>query len=76
MTGFFPKQPRIKLTPDAYAELRQQVLERDHWRCQSCGVMTNLQVHHLEFRSSLGSDTEENLITLCSKCHSRSHGRG
>jgi hypothetical protein len=29
-----------------YAGLRQQILRRDGWRCQSCGSMSNLEVHH------------------------------
>jgi len=49
--------------PLSYARLRQQILRRDNWRCQSCGTMTNLEVHHREFRSHSGADTEENLIT-------------
>src|SRR5580704_6246513 len=41
---------------------------RDAWRCQSCGTMSNLEVHHKEFRSQSGHDREENLITLCTTC--------
>jgi 5-methylcytosine-specific restriction endonuclease McrA len=37
--------------------------------------MTNLEVHHREFRSHSGEDTEENLITLCTACHARVHRR-
>jgi len=36
-----------------YDSLRQQILRRDGWRCQSCGTMSNLDVHHREFRSHL-----------------------
>jgi 5-methylcytosine-specific restriction endonuclease McrA len=35
--------------------------------------MTNLEVHHREFRSHSGADSEENLITLCADCHRRAH---
>jgi 5-methylcytosine-specific restriction endonuclease McrA len=59
--------------PVAYESLRQQVLRRDGWRCQSCGTVSNLEVHHKEFRSHCGQDSEENLITLCCKCHSTIH---
>jgi ATP-dependent DNA helicase RecQ len=67
------KQRRIRLEAESYEELRQQVLRRDGWRCQSCGVMSNLEVHHQEFRSQSGDDREENLITLCAACHTRLH---
>ncbi|MFI5095626.1 MAG: HNH endonuclease [Candidatus Acidiferrales bacterium] len=49
-------------------------MERDGWRCQSCGRMEGLQVHHIRWRSRLGGDEKENLITLCSDCHQSSHG--
>ena len=66
---------RLRLDLGSYETLRQQVLRRDDWRCQSCGAMSNLEVHHQEFRSHSGADSEENLITLCSACHRRVHGR-
>jgi len=37
--------------------------------------MSNLEVHHREFRSHSGSDAEENLITLCTTCHATVHRR-
>ena len=62
---------------------KQEVLERDNWTCQECG-MTNEQhillfgrgisVHH---KDGKGRNSEEknndlnNLITLCLRCHSR-----
>ena len=35
--------------------------------------MANLEVHHKQFRSHLGDDLEENLITLCASCHGKVH---
>jgi len=70
-----PKAARLPLDPVSYESLRQLILRRDGWRCQSCGAMSNLEVHHREFRSHSGSDSEENLITLCSTCHASVHGR-
>jgi 5-methylcytosine-specific restriction endonuclease McrA len=64
-----------RLDPLSYESLRQQILRRDGWRCQSCGAMSNLEVHHREFRSHSGEDSEENSITLCSACHARVHRR-
>jgi 5-methylcytosine-specific restriction endonuclease McrA len=64
-----------RLDPLSYESLRQQILRRDGWRCQSCGTMTNLEVHHQEFRSHSGSDSEDNLIALCAACHARVHRR-
>ena len=69
------KVPRLRLDFLPYESLRQQILRRDGWRCQSCGTMSNLEVHHREFRSHSGADSEENLITLCTACHTRVHRR-
>jgi len=46
-----PTALRLRFDPVSYEALRQQVLRRDGWRCQSCGAMSNLEVHHREFRS-------------------------
>ena len=35
--------------------------------------MSNLEVHHREFRSQSGDDAEQNLVTLCAACHSIVH---
>jgi len=67
------KNPRLKLDANSYHELHRQVLDRDDWRCQFCGSMQNLQVHHLKFRSHSGNDEECNLMTLCAECHEKLH---
>jgi 5-methylcytosine-specific restriction endonuclease McrA len=67
------KSPRLRLDATSYRELQRQVLERDGWRCQTCGSMQHLQVHHLKRRSQAGGDEEQNLITLCAECHEHAH---
>jgi len=73
MSPMLPDPPSFRLDPASYEDLRQQILRRDGWRCQSCGTMANLEVHHKQFRSHSGHDSEETLITLCSTCHSSLH---
>ena len=75
MSSISQKLPRLSLDSVSYERLRQQVLHRDGWRCQSCGTTSNLEIHHKQFRSHSGHDSEENLITLCSTCHSSVHGQ-
>ncbi len=67
------KLPRLKLKPEEYAAVRNQVLKRDDWRCQDCGAANDLQVHHMKPRSQLGGDVMHNLITLCVSCHRERH---
>lgn len=73
MKGIRPKCPRVRLDLDPYRSLRHEVLARDGWRCQRCGGLTNLEVHHLQSRSKLGHDAQQNLITLCVCCHRSIH---
>lgn len=68
------KQRRpVRLEPESYTELRTQILRRDGWKCQACGSLRQLQVHHKQFRSRSGEDQDDNLITLCASCHERIH---
>jgi 5-methylcytosine-specific restriction endonuclease McrA len=75
MNSIGPKSVRLRRDPLAYETLRQFVLRRDGWRCQLCGTMSNLEVHHKQFRSHSGHDAEENLLTLCNACHASVHGQ-
>lgn len=68
------KNSRLRFAPKLYEDLRHEVLRRDGWRCQNCGALSNLEVHHRKFRSQRGLDSEQNLITLCAACHSIVHG--
>jgi 5-methylcytosine-specific restriction endonuclease McrA len=68
------KRRRLKLDAEEYRILRTRILERDGWRCQKCGSMKGLEVHHMKPRSRLGDDAIENLITLCAGRHSKCHG--
>ena len=76
MKAVLLKSPRLRLDANSYRELHQQVLQRDGWRCQVCGSMQHLQVHHLKLRSQAGGDKEQNLITLCAECHACMHSEG
>jgi 5-methylcytosine-specific restriction endonuclease McrA len=66
---------RLRLDPVSYHKLREEILKRDGWRCQHCGSMSELQVHHIQSRSRMGDDAEDNLITLCARCHTDVHLR-
>lgn len=56
----------------AWATKRRQVLIRDDYRCFDCGTSTRLQVHHVNYKN-LGNEPLEDLITLCSTCHTARH---
>lgn len=54
MTPIRPKRTRVRLDPHSYRQLCVEILQRDGWRCQYCGKLENLQIHHKEFRSRSG----------------------
>lgn len=49
------------------------ILVRDDFACQLCGTRRNLQVHHVCFRSQGGTDSPDNLVTVCQGCHAAIH---
>ena len=57
-------------TPD---RLRRAVIARDGGKCLNCGSRFGLHVHHVKFRSLGGPTAQENLATLCTRCHSLVH---
>jgi 5-methylcytosine-specific restriction endonuclease McrA len=70
----FPKRRCVRLEPEQYHQLRQEILRRNNWSCQSCGSRRNLQIHHSKKRSHGGDDSDPNLTTLCDACHGVEHG--
>jgi ATP-dependent DNA helicase RecQ len=55
-----------------WAKLRAAVRERDGG-CVRCGSTVRLEVHHVLPLVEGGSNEPGNLITLCRRCHGRSH---
>jgi 5-methylcytosine-specific restriction endonuclease McrA len=58
-----------------FYNLKAYILSRDGYTCQQCKKNKNLHlhVHHIVFRSQGGTDSPENLITLCEPCHEALH---
>jgi len=63
---------RTYLQSEAWRCIRQQVLDRDSYRCQDCGAGRRLHVHHLTYRY-LGQEPHYDLLTLCEGCHEQRH---
>ena len=57
-----------------YANAREHALVRDNHTCQCCGKNNcRVEVHHIVFRRNGGSDSLDNLVTLCEDCHRAIH---
>lgn len=49
--------------------LTVSVYKRDGWKCRYCSSRSGLHPHHVIFKSQGGTDTMDNLLTLCASCH-------
>ena len=56
-----------------YENVKAYVKARDGFRCRSCGARDHLEVHHIRQRKDGGSDSPDNLVTLCHGCHRAWH---
>ena len=56
-----------------YENVKAYVKARDGFRCRSCGTRDHLEVHHIRQRKDGGSDSPDNLVTLCHGCHMAWH---
>ena len=62
-----------------FFEERYFIFARDNYTCQCCGKSKDkiLQTHHIIYRSNGGTDRVDNLITVCTDCHtSKNHQKG
>lgn len=56
--------------------IRKAVILRDNCECKECGKGNcRLEVHHIKQRRLNGSNTMDNLITLCENCHQKTEGQ-
>ena len=62
----------------SYHDVRYFVLARDQYTCQVCKKKGGiLNTHHIVYRSHDGSDRADNLITVCTECHTHeNHQKG
>ena len=59
-----------------FYNIKAYILNRDNYKCQSRQKVEHskkLNVHHIVFRSKGGTNTPDNLITLCKNCHKNLH---
>ena len=59
----------------AWARLRRRVLDRDGWQCVLCGSRNRLECDHIEGLAEGGSNSLDNLRTLCRACHLKLSGK-
>lgn len=52
---------------------RLKVYERANYICEFCKCARGTDVHHIIFRSHLGTSDMANLALLCQDCHRKAH---
>jgi 5-methylcytosine-specific restriction endonuclease McrA len=68
---------RRMLHDPRWLQLRLKIIQMDRSRCILCGSQERLEVHHLLYRPNCKpwQYQDEDLVTLCRKCHAHAHGR-
>ena len=74
--GYNPYRWQYQKSNRLDENIRKAVILRDGCKCKECGKSKcRLEVHHIKPRRLNGSNTLDNLITLCEKCHQNTEGR-
>lgn len=53
---------------------RSEALKKAGYRCQMCGAVINLNVHHVSYER-LGAEWISDLVVLCKGCHEKLHDK-
>lgn len=74
--GYKPYKWQYQKSNRLDENIRKAVILRDGFKCMECGKSnTVLEVHHIKPKRLNGSNTLNNLITLCGKCHQKTEGK-
>ena len=66
-------------TLEGWENLKAYAKWRDGYKCRACGKSpkadssVSLEVHHVRRKADGGSDTPDNVVTLCHECHEAHH---
>ena len=60
---------------EVYQRVCAEVDRRDGENCRCCGVWVGetRHHHHIVYRSQRGTDSTDNLLVLCARCHDAAH---
>lgn len=67
------KEYRKYLKSGKWRQKRQRKFEEVGARCEECGSLRNLQIHHVTY-VRVGDELLSDLKVLCSSCHREAHG--
>jgi group II intron reverse transcriptase/maturase len=59
-----------------WRELKEKIKAERGAKCEQCGSLGKLDLHHIVSRKNKGKDTEDNLQLLCRTCHAQTPSFG
>lgn len=64
-----------QLADSRWLQKKAEILIRDNYTCQKCGIKSHLNVHHKHYESGklAWEYPDEVLVTLCRDCHENEH---
>ncbi len=74
--AFTREEYNAYLQSDQWKQKKAERLKLDGYRCRMCGKTqdeTNLETHHINYRTFGAESVETDLITLCPTCHAAVH---
>jgi len=81
-TGVMPSRKELQyqhrqyLKSPEWFDLREQVLERDGWKCVICEFVGRLDGHHVRYPQDPYECPTYFVVALCRKCHDEVHDEG
>lgn len=60
------------LLSSEWAEIRIDLFNKRGKKCEKCGSLKNLHIHHLHY-NNIFKEEPEDLMILCGNCHSNEH---
>lgn len=64
----------LYLQTDHWRHFREEALKFYQYKCQTCGKVKVLDVHHRNY-DHIGEETFNDVIVLCRTCHKKFHGK-
>ena len=64
---------KLYLLTRHWQHFRKEALKFYQNKCQTCGKVTVLDVHHRSY-DNIGEETFNDVIVLCHECHGKFHG--
>ena len=63
-----------------HSDIKSYIFERDNYTCAVCNIkkqVSQLHCHHVKFKSKGGTNQPDNLLTVCTNCHTpKNHQKG